>query len=1856
MDQAAYPRPTTGYFAYCTLRIPASRWLLAPALFLLALLAAHPSEGQNVSPAASPDPARSALLSSQAGRKSPSTEQSKRLLLARAREQQSIGFTPAAAGTKALYTAQSNGFRMSLNAAGLSIAKSQRGASEDPIGIQFKGASPDVSVEGLEPTAAYTNYFVGNDASKWREHVPSYNRVRYKDLYPGIDLIYYGETHRRLEYDLVVSPGADPNLIHLSISGNQHAVLDHEGNLLLDGAAGDPALQAPVVYQDIDNGKRIIHSSFVQLADNEFGFKLAAYDHSHPLIIDPTINLLYSTYIGGNDEDDGLDITVDAAGNSYLTGYSVSRNFPVSANGIQQTNIAANLGPNAIILKFDASGTLLFSTYLGGTAAAGDEGEGIRVDQNGRVYVTGFTTSSNFPVTANAFQPNLGGGKDVFFAALSGDGSQLLYSTYLGGAKDEDAYRMAMDASGNVWLTGSAAGSGLPVTAGVYQSKINGAANGFIAKLAFNSANAQPLQIEALTFLGGSSKATGLFSGLLIPEPFADGFEDIEFDAAGNVYVAGATTSSDFPATANAYQQPSSFALTGSDTCTASTPYSLPVIAELSSDLATLKYATALSGRTGTFGASYPFSWGTNCRQYANTVHPDANGNIWVAGYSTAQDFPTTSNRLLGYPGVMSSNITLTELTPGTQSTTLTYSTYLGSVNGSDAPRAVWDPSGNIFLSALAGGGDWPGVNAATTLSPLPTSITIPPVNPTITELSPTGTSILYATYLGGTKGSNYSGGQGGSRRSMPVLDAQNNLRLTGSTMFIDYPVTANAFESIYADGFQSSNSNDVVYSVIGTGTIGTISTTVGGDAGDSTVTISGAGFLTGAYCTLFSGGTTIQSTTSKINAAGTSITCTFALKGVTTGTYDISVVNPNGGGSFTQQGGFTVQAANGPNVWVNIVGRSLVRFNTPSTYTITYGNTGDTDAIVVPIYITVPDGITVSLVTPLAQVPVQSNFNANTLPTTYEMNGMQVIPLDISRIPAGGSGFVQIQLTVPSTITSFEITASHSGPWASSLADLQQAVPVLTPAPSGLGGQSILLPDTLHANAYAGPGAAAANAALSCTADLVNLGFSVVSLAAGPAGNAANCAVSTAGLVGGIIGVVANPPDGTDDGLISAGQLEAGLAQAAVNCAAAAAGATPPGLAVTTALNAIQLALALAQTAKDCSDAQKPKDPQGKGGKAGTSDDPNYKAGPVGDASASQYMAPGKAFTYSLGFENEATATLPAAKVVITDQLDPTKVDLSTLSLGPITIGATTITPPTATNDYNTTYKLSSTLNILIQGSLDTSTGLLKWTFTSIDPSTGQPPTDPTIGFLPPDTDGIVGQGSVLFNVMPKSGQTTGTQIKNTASVVFDSNAAILTPTWLNTLDVDLPTSSMIAIPSTIAASAQTIAFPISWSGKDVGSGVVSYSIYTSDNGGPFTHYNTYPASTTMDSFIGTAGHTYGFYSIATDGAGNLQAAKTNPDTSTTISSNLQSTSTTLTATPNPSTLGQSVALSATIISSSGSTAAPTGTVTFLDGATVLGTAPLSAGAATFSTASLAVGTHSLTASYGGDTTNAASTSNAVSEVIHSNVVATSSTLSVTPNPAVAGQAVQFTAQVTPATGTGVPTGTVTFLDGTSTLGTAALSSGVATFSLSTLAIGAHNITASYAGDSSNAASLSSTSTVTITAAPSPSFNVSLSPASGVVSSAGSTSTTLSVVPSAGFNQPVTFSCSGLPTYSTCTFSPSTVTPAGATATTSLSIQTGVAQSISQMDTPLKSSGMGRGLTMSSAAALLGLGLFRLRRRRTWAILSVTLLAGLACTAITGCGGTNAAYRTPSGTTTVTVSATSGTVTQTVNFTLTVQ
>lgn len=391
--------------------------------------------------------------------------------------------------------------------------------------ITFAGASPRLLVEGREEPGK-ANYFRGNDPAKWRTQVPTYARVHYRDLYPGIDLVWYGN-QRELEYDLVVAPTADPGQIVLGIEGADRLEIDAGGDLVLHTAAGAVRQRKPLVYQEADGVRRTIAGGYVLKDAHQVAFQVGAYDAGRPLVIDPV--LVYSTYLGGsNTHDSGLGIAVDGFGNAYVTGYvfwgHTSADFPTTA-GAYQTAFGG--GTDAFVAKLDPTGSsLVYSTYLGGSEW--DSGRGIAVDDSGNAYVTGYTSSTDFP-TVNAVQPAFGGGGDAFVVKLDATGSRLEYATYLGGRGADVGTGIAVDASGNAYIVGSTASPDFP-TANAVQPASGGFDDAFVVKL-----DATGSAFAYATYLGGRDGDAG--TGIAV-------------DGSGSAYVTGWTQSNDFP-TAN---------------------------------------------------------------------------------------------------------------------------------------------------------------------------------------------------------------------------------------------------------------------------------------------------------------------------------------------------------------------------------------------------------------------------------------------------------------------------------------------------------------------------------------------------------------------------------------------------------------------------------------------------------------------------------------------------------------------------------------------------------------------------------------------------------------------------------------------------------------------------------------------------------------------------------------------------------------------------------------------------------------------------------------------------------------------------------------------------------------------------------------------------------------------------------------------------------------------------------------------------------------------------------------------------------------------------------------------------------
>jgi len=328
------------------------------------------------------------------------------------------------------------------------------------VRLHLAGSNPHPRVVGLDRLPGVSNYFIGRDPRHWRTNVPSYARVAYRGVYPGVDLIYYGN-QGRLEYDLIVAPGATPQTIRLSVAGVRRVQMNGAGNVVLRLAVGDVHQIKPVIYQKEGRTKHQVQGRYVLLADHTIGFQIGAYDRHKPLIIDPV--LVYSTYLGGsggNTADTGTGIAVDGGGAAYVTGFAGSGDFPTTP-GAFSTTYSGHGYSDAFVTKLSASGdALVYSTYLGGSdgKVAGvhngsSGGNAIAVDGAGAAYVTGDTSSTDFPTTPGAFSVT-DHGYNAFVTKLSASGDALVYSTYLGGSYDDEGNSIAVDGAGAAYVTG----------------------------------------------------------------------------------------------------------------------------------------------------------------------------------------------------------------------------------------------------------------------------------------------------------------------------------------------------------------------------------------------------------------------------------------------------------------------------------------------------------------------------------------------------------------------------------------------------------------------------------------------------------------------------------------------------------------------------------------------------------------------------------------------------------------------------------------------------------------------------------------------------------------------------------------------------------------------------------------------------------------------------------------------------------------------------------------------------------------------------------------------------------------------------------------------------------------------------------------------------------------------------------------------------------------------------------------------------------------------------------------------------------------------------------------------------------
>lgn len=578
---------------------------------------------------------------------------------------------------------------------------------------------------------SYFNYFLGKDESKWASNVRLYKGATVKELYNGIDIKYYFDKGS-LRYDYIVKPGADISQISIALVGVENFSVNQAGELEIQTSLGLVRHQDIYAYQkNSAGGEQKVQTSFKQTNKGTISFVIENYDKNKELIIDP---LVFSTFLGGGSLDLGESIKLDGNKNIFISGYTASSSFPTTSGAYQEDISTIH---DVFVSKLNADGTaLIYSTFLGGN----DNEKTLNtlvLDQNGNPIIAGITGSNDFPTTTNAFQPNYAFNDDAFVTKLNEDGTSLVFSTYFGGSNYDEPTSLAIDNLGNIFLAGATKSTNLPTSTNAYQaSKQNNYEDDiFIVKLNNNASS-----LELCTYLGGTDYEVRA---------------KLVLDENANIFVSGETASADFPTTENAFQ------------VSLGSGFDRNVfVCKLNPTVTELVFSTCI-------GSKYTYTG-------ASAIQIDSESNVYIAGTTTADDFPVTQGAYQTVEGyAYSRNSFITKF--NSTGTEIIVSTYF-SGKGNDIIRDMLiDNENNIFVIGSSTSDNFP-----TTEGALQTEINgqhdmfISVFNPSISALT-------YSTLLGG-KNNDYP--------YSFVLDSNKDLYITGETSSSDFPITEGAYRS----------------------------------------------------------------------------------------------------------------------------------------------------------------------------------------------------------------------------------------------------------------------------------------------------------------------------------------------------------------------------------------------------------------------------------------------------------------------------------------------------------------------------------------------------------------------------------------------------------------------------------------------------------------------------------------------------------------------------------------------------------------------------------------------------------------------------------------------------------------------------------------------------------------------------------------------------------------------------------------------------------------------------------------------------------------------------------------------------
>jgi len=644
------------------------------------------------------------------------------------------------------YAARANGYALLLTAGGpvVSFPDSER------VDIRLLNSNRAARIEALDQLPSHTDYFVGS-REHWHTNIPNYSRVRYRAVYPGVDVVYYGNPSR-LEYDFVLQPGADPGAIRLKFRGAGHLTITAEGDLAFASAGTRMVQEKPLIYQEDGRSgtRRQVQGRYVLMARNVVGIRLEHYDRTRPLVIDPT--LVYSTYMGGSGADQITAARLDSLGHLYVAGSTATSELVATTNTYQTGNAGLTNIFVAIIDTTPGNGfPILYFSYAGGTGE--DIPLAMVLDSSNNIYLTGTTDSTDFPTAGSSVQ-TAGAGSNIISAfvlelnpGLSSGTSSLVYSSYLGGTTgNQSANGIALDSGGNIYVIGSTKATDFPVTASAYQSALNGLQDAFLSKISPASST-----LAYSTYLGGELEDDG---------------RGIAIASNGQVYFAANTNSTQFP-------------------------------------LAGASYGSSLAGnydiiigamdmtQSGSGSLVYATYFGGSDNDVVRKLALDASGNLLLTGYTLSSDFPVTQDAIQpAYGG--NGDAFILVVNPANPAFLL-YSSYLGGADGEVGFDIAADAAGFLYVTGY------------TISANFPTTVDAPQpgwgrgIDVFVTKLQ------RGVAGLAGLQWSTYFGGTGAHSGLALVVGLDGTIYVAGYAGS-QFPTTSGAtqatFDSGYSDGF----------------------------------------------------------------------------------------------------------------------------------------------------------------------------------------------------------------------------------------------------------------------------------------------------------------------------------------------------------------------------------------------------------------------------------------------------------------------------------------------------------------------------------------------------------------------------------------------------------------------------------------------------------------------------------------------------------------------------------------------------------------------------------------------------------------------------------------------------------------------------------------------------------------------------------------------------------------------------------------------------------------------------------------------------------------------------------------------